>query len=134
MRIFPCQYSDNEFMIIKYDGRITACAYNDEMTNIHKHQMGRMDYTTPLLELYNSEKLLSFRTEQRAGRFNDICAHCGFAYTGFGFRGIVTFRDPKLDLPKVYYHRDYYNSFFSLVDKGRPDSYYLDGESPHAKD
>ncbi len=34
MRIFPCQYSDNEFMIIKYDGRITYCSYNDGMVNV----------------------------------------------------------------------------------------------------
>ncbi len=125
MRIFPCQYSDNAFMIIKYDGRITYCSYNDGMVNVVENRAGYLDMTTPLIELYNSEEMMSFREDQRKGIFTEVCKHCGFSYSGFGFKGVVTFRDPKLDLPKVYYHRDYYNQFFSLVEKGRPDDYYL---------
>lgn len=125
MRIFPCQYSDNNFMVIKYDGRLTTCAYNPEMTNDPAYALGRMDKTTPLLELYNSPAYQEFRYNQRRGVFPEPCKHCGFSYTGYGFTGMVRLRDHHLTQEPLYFHRDYYNSFFSKVHKEKPDSYYL---------
>ena len=127
MRIYPCQHPDNNFLCIKYDGAAVACPINPEMVNNPKWAMGQVDKTTPLLELYNSGWYLLFRENQRAGVFLEPCAHCGFAYTGYGLKGVVQFRDPSLGLDKVFYRRDHYNSFFSLVDRQKPDAYYLQG-------
>lgn len=127
MRIFPCQYSDPNFMVIKWDGRLAFCAYNDAMTNEPENSPGTVDLDTPLLDLYNNEVYRKFREDQGNGVFRDPCKHCGFAYTGFGFEGTVEFRDPKV-LPgqRIYYHRDYYNQFFSLTKDWKPKQYYLD--------
>ena len=128
MRIYPCQHPDNNFLCIKYDGLAVACPINTTMVNDPKWAMGQVDKTTPLLELYNSGEYRRFRKHQRNGTFCEPCSHCGFAYTGYGMAGSVKFRDPTLvDLGTVYYHRDHYNSFFSLVDKRKPNAYYLQG-------
>jgi len=124
MRIYPCQYSDNNFMVIKSDGRVAFCAYNDTMTNDPMYAVGMLDKTTPLLDFYNNEKYTAFRKAQRKGVFNEPCKSCGFAYTGHGIVGTVTFRRKDFTLGPVYYHQDYYNQFYSLKKKLKRDEYY----------
>lgn len=126
MRIYPCKYSDTMFMVIKYDGDIVPCSYNNAATNdrwFNKHAgWPNVRNDTPLLELYNSPEMTKFRENQRRGIFAGPCKACGFAYTGSGIRGKVTFRGSGLE---VSYHRDYYNQFFSLREEHqKPDSFY----------
>ena len=127
MRIYPCQYSDNNFMVIKSDGRLALCAYNDLMTNWDRKSVGKVDYDTPLLELYNNSAYTEFRRYQRKGIFRDICNRCGFPYTGIGMEGVVRFRDKKLISKDIYYHQDYYNQFFSLRKDWKNRDYYKRG-------
>jgi len=128
MRVFPCQYSDNNFMVIKSDGRVVLCAYNNRMTNDPELAMARIkDDGTPLLDIYNNAKFTEFREEQRKGHFTGPCATCGFAYTGQGFEGSIWFRDESLFPEPIYYHQDYYNEFFSLTRKWKPRAYYKQG-------
>ena len=127
MRIYPCQYSDNNFMVIKSDGRVALCAYNDEMTNWDRQAVGMLDKETPLLDIYNNSKYREFRKLQRVGIFRGPCKTCGFAYTGTGFEGVVHFRDDKLIQKDIYYHQDYYNQFFSLKEDWKHPRYYKRG-------
>ena len=124
MRVYPCQYSDNNFMVIKSDQRVAFCAYNDEMTNNPDYAVGVLDKTTPLLDFYNNEKYTKFREDQRNGIFHEPCKSCGFAYTGHGIVGVVHFRREGVDFGPVYYHQDYYNQFFSLKKKLKRNEYY----------
>lgn len=128
-RKYPCQYSDNNFMVIKVDGRLVRCAYNVEATNNEKYSFGVVDKETPLLELYNQPELKEFREKQRNGIFEGPCLKCGFPYTGQGFAGMITFRDQDLIQEDIYYHRDYYNQFFSLKKKLKKPEYYRQGYS-----
>lgn len=125
MRIYPCQYSDNMFMLVKADGRLAACAYGLEMTNNPDYGLGWLDKTTPLLDLYNSPAYQEFWDNQRKGVFTEPCSHCTFAFTGYGFSGTVRFRNPELMQDELYFHRDYYNSFFSKKHQEKPVDYYL---------
>jgi MoaA/NifB/PqqE/SkfB family radical SAM enzyme len=125
MRTYPCQYSDNNFMVIKPDRRVCFCAYNDEMTNNHDNKVGILDYKSNLLDFYNNEKFTEFRENQRKGIFHPVCQTCGFAYTGHGFEGVIYFR--KHPERKVFYHQDYYNQFFSFKQKWKPLEYYKQG-------
>ncbi len=127
MRIYPCQYSDNNFMVIKSDGRLALCAYNDEMTNWDRRAVGKLDKVTSLLDIYNNSHFRGFRELQRKGIFNGPCKSCGFAYTGTGFEGTVKFRDKKLLNKIIYYHQDYYNQFFSLRKDWKNSDYYKKG-------
>ena len=68
--------------------------------------------------------LTKFRELQRNGVFPEPCDACGFAYTGTGFRGTVRFRNPLLGTELIHYSRDYYNEFYSLVHKAKPDTHY----------
>ena len=128
MRVYPCQYSDNNFMVIKSDGRVVLCAYNDRMTNDPDLAVARIGINdVPLLDIYNNDKITQFREEQRKGWFSGPCKTCGFAYTGQGFEGVVSFRDSSLLSGPVYYHQDYYNEFFSLTKKWKDKKYYKQG-------
>jgi organic radical activating enzyme len=127
MRVYPCQYSDNNFMVIKPDRRVCFCAYNDEMTNNPKNAVGKLDYKTPILKFYNNEKFTQFRKDQNKGNFPAICKKCGFAYTGYGFRGVLQFRKPRYNKNPIYYHQDYYNQFFSYTRKWKANTYYKQG-------
>ena len=129
MRRHICQYADANFMVIHYDGRLSYCAYHEEMANNPEWSPGTVDLTTPLLEIYNNEEYSRFREDQHLHNWWEPCATCSFAYTGFGFGGKVKFRKWGAE---VYFHRDYYNSFFSLVDKQKPNAYYLDGGKTNA--
>lgn len=117
MRMFPCRYSDNQFIVIKWDGHIIPCAYHPEMNNTRDYSFGVLDKTTPLLEFYNNEGMTKFRKDQRQGIYLKPCSTCGFAYTGDGMDGVVDFVNPKLKLGKIYHKRDYYNFFYSLKHK-----------------
>lgn len=126
MRRYACKYSDPTFMVIKSDGRMTRCAYNCEATNDERFTMGRVDgefIDTPLLDIYNNEEMTTFRNAQRNGVFPGPCATCGFAYTGDGLVGKLRFRSANKDFYELYYHEDYYNRFFSLVDKKKGGSW-----------
>jgi radical SAM protein with 4Fe4S-binding SPASM domain len=122
MRTSPCQYSDNNFMVIRWDGTLVPCAYNDKVVNDKMLSYGTLGLYDNLLEVYNNEKITHFRDQQRAGIYPKPCDTCPFAYTGVGFQGQIEFRsDPGM---MYYYHKDYYNSFFSLKKHWKPNSYY----------
>jgi MoaA/NifB/PqqE/SkfB family radical SAM enzyme len=122
MRTSPCQYADHNFMVIRWDGKLVVCAYNDEAANKGKLSYGTVTRDNNLLELYNNEKIAGFRASQNDGFYPEPCDKCAFAYTGLGFQGQVEFRD---DPNTVYYfHQDYYNSFFSKKKEWKPNSYY----------
>lgn len=122
-----CQYSDNNFMVIKVDGRVVRCAYNTEATNNHQYTIETVNNNIPLLEIYNNKWFKNFRLDQAEGIFDGPCKTCGFAYTGHGFEGEVRLRDSSLLQNKIYYHRDYYNQFFSLKKKRKKNNYYENG-------
>jgi radical SAM protein with 4Fe4S-binding SPASM domain len=124
MRIFPCQYSENNFMVIKWNGDLVPCAYNDSATNKRPIILGDVRNDIGLLTLYNSEKYQKFRAQNRYPFFKPPCNTCGFAYTGTGLRGQIMFRDSNILSVPVYYQQDYYNEFFSLTKNWKPDSYY----------
>jgi MoaA/NifB/PqqE/SkfB family radical SAM enzyme len=127
MRVYPCQYSDNNFLVIKSDGYATLCAYNDRMTNDRQYAIGHVGYEDNLLDFYNNDAYTRFRKDQRKGIFHGPCKTCGFAYTGTGFNGELRFRDKSLTDQPIYYHQDYYNQFFSLKRKWKIDDYYQMG-------
>ena len=113
-RIYPCRYFDDMFLCVRWDGRVVACAYNEEMSNKDAAQLGHLDYTTSLVEFYNNERYRHLRLDQEAGKFHAPCDTCSFNYTGMGFDGAVKFRDPNLLKDEISYHSGYYNEFFSL--------------------
>lgn len=121
MRSAPCQYSDNNFMVIRWDGTLVLCAYHPEVSNGHKGSYGKLDLTTPLLEYYNNPIITKFRDDQRTGIYHEPCNKCGFAYAGYGYTGSIRFRGSET---KYYYHEDYYNKFFSARFRDKPDEYY----------
>jgi hypothetical protein len=125
MRSYPCQYFDNNFMVIKDDGRVVLCAYNIEATNNPKNAMGYIrDDGAPIMDVYNNVDFCKRRHEQNKGIFEEPCKSCGFPYNGYGLKGKVSFRDKELGLHDVYYSRDYYNQLFSLYERRKPDTYY----------
>jgi organic radical activating enzyme len=128
MRIYPCQYFDNNFMVIRQNGDLVICAYNHEAANLKKLSPGNVfdDRELSLVEYYNNEKYTQLREDQSHGIFHSPCDTCGFAYTGFGFSGEIFFRHGIVK-DKIYYHRDYYNQFFSLKKKWKDNSYYTNG-------
>ena len=124
MRIYPCQYSDSNFMVIKSDGRVVLCPYNDDATNNPDFAMGSVLNDTPLLDIFNNEKFMEYREDQQNGIFHPPCDTCSFAYTGTGYRGEVKFRNPALTQKKIYFSQDFYNSFYSYKEQAKPNSYY----------
>ena len=124
MRIYPCQYSDHKCMVIKSDLRLVPCAYNVDSTKGDIVNFGRYDGSTSILDAYNNPAYTAFREHQRRGVFEGPCELCTFAYTGSGFSGEVSFREGILAGKKLYHKRDYYNSFWSLVDKHKDPSFY----------
>lgn len=130
MRVYPCQYFDNNFMVIRSSGRVVMCAYNLEAVNNTKYSMGSVANTSSLLSVYNNPLFTMLREEQNHSRFGPPCDTCGFAYTGQGFQGIVQFRDETLGLhDPVFFHRDYYNQFFSLKQRFKDMDYYKRGHT-----
>ena len=130
MRRYPCQYYDNNFMVIRWDGRLVLCAYNDQVVNRGANPLGELDATTDLLEVYNGEAYEHYRRRQKVGIYDGPCAACGFAYTGMGMDGEVRFRR-ALD-KRIFYRRDYYNQFYSLKEKRKPVRYYAAGAKAEA--
>ena len=129
MRRYPCQYFDNNFMVIRWDGRLVACAYHDRVVNEGLLPLGRVDASTPLLELYNNNAYTTLRARHREWAFPEPCDTCGFAYTGRGMVGRVRIRGRNTK--PIYYHRDYYNSFYSYSQRFKHDEYY---QQPAAKE
>jgi hypothetical protein len=127
MRRYPCQYYDNNFMVIRHDGELVLCAYNDRVVNDGENPLFKLDKTTPLLEAYNSPEYEHYRRRQARGIYDGPCNNCGFAYTGQGMDGEVRFRSqPQV---KVYYRSDYYNQFYSLKDRRKTEKYYFQGST-----
>ena len=126
MRVYPCQFIDHAFMVIRWEGTLVPCDYNDRMVNQLEWKLGRVEVDdTPLLELYNSKPFDTLRANQIIGRFLGPCGSCAFAYTGLGFSGVINFRHEKWRERAIYYHQDYYNQFFSLVKKWKSPDYYV---------
>jgi MoaA/NifB/PqqE/SkfB family radical SAM enzyme len=123
MRTKPCQYFDNQFMEIRWNGELAICSYNNHVIDEHALSYGQYKIGDSLLELYNNEAITKLREDQHNGVFPWPCSVCSFAYTGYGFRGEVQFRDDKIKRP-IYYQQDYYNMFFSLKRKWKPAEYY----------
>jgi hypothetical protein len=124
LRIYPCQYSDDQFMLVRWDRTVPMCMYHPKVMNEGLLSAGMLDYTTPLLQFYNNSLYAQFREMQSVGYFPEPCKTCGISYTGAGIRGSIKFRNPALIQDKIYYRADHYNNFFSLQDKGKPDSVY----------
>jgi MoaA/NifB/PqqE/SkfB family radical SAM enzyme len=132
-RLYPCRYSDNMFMVITWDGDLVPCSYNHDAKNGRWFSKSPQLFPVwpnvrndlPLLHLYNSAPLAKFRSDQTQGIFHGPCRQCGFAYTGHGFKGKVEFRDPlKQGIGPLFTSNDYYNTFYSLHEKKKPDSFY----------
>lgn len=123
-RIFPCQYSDDQFMLIRWDQTARMCMYHPGVMNGGLLPIGRLDEKTPLLEFYNNPAYRSFREAQALGNFPEPCATCGISYTGSGIRGSVYFRSPTLEQREIFFRQDHYNTFYSLVEKRKPDGSY----------
>ena len=123
MRIYPCQYFDNNFMVIRWTGDLTICAYSDEAANNLALSYGKVTESNSLLGLYNNDAIKQLREDQNNKIFHKPCEACSFAYTGFGADGEIAFRsNPK----EVYHHRfDYYNNFFSQKEDHKSTSYYF---------
>ena len=128
MRMHPCQYYDNNFMVIRHDGELVLCAYNERVVNHGENPLFMLDSKRPLLDAYNDKRYQKYRRNQHRGVYDGPCANCGYAYTGHGFAGKVMFRNPGLIQEELFYHQDHYNAFFSLVDRRKPDNYYQRGE------
>jgi organic radical activating enzyme len=131
MRFAPCQYYDNNFMVIRANGDVVLCAYNYDAVNTDRFIMASAANDIPLLELYNNESFRTRRKDQDEGYFLPPCDSCGFAYNGNGFKGTLTSRGDWNAL--IYYHQDYYNQFFSLKQDWKNDRYYLPGVVYEAK-
>ena len=121
MRTSPCQYPDNNFMVIRADGTVVFCAYHLKMVNDKNFAVGKLDAKSSLLKFYNGPAYQLFRIHQHKGIYHKVCRTCGFAYTGLGFNGEVKFRGEG---KQVYFHQDYYNQFFSYKKKWKTDEYY----------
>lgn len=118
MRIYPCQYFDDMYMLIRADKEIINCMYRYEVAIENQFAIGKLDEKEDLIEVYNRSKLVKLREDQKKGIFHGACKTCGSAYTGRGFRGQLEFNNPKLkDIGILFCSQDYYNRTFSLVNK-----------------
>lgn len=124
MRMYPCQYSDNVFMLVRWDRKAVVCMYHPRVMNEGLLPIGHLDYDTPIVEFYNNPAYTAFREAQARGEFPVPCKTCGISYTGTGSKGIIHFRNKELIQAPIHYRFDHYNSFFSLEDNSRPDSWY----------
>ena len=124
IRTKPCQYPDNNFMVIRWDGSVVFCAYNLTMTNNPDYAVGKLDSKESLLSFYNNKKFDNFRRLQNMGVYHPPCNKCGFAYTGIGYEGKIKFRNWN---KTIYHSKDYYNGFYSLKKKRKNKSYYSPG-------
>ena len=119
VRKHPCIYPDAQFMVIRSDGQMVPCAYNNRVVNGNYFRWPNVfdDREKPIIEYYNDPMIKKWRDDQNNRVYNGPCETCGFAYNGQGFEGEIAFRDPGLRevLPgPIYWHNDYYNQFYSL--------------------
>jgi hypothetical protein len=124
MRLYPCQYSDDQFMLIRWDKTAVVCMYNPKVMNHGMLPIGKLDTETPLLDFYNNSAYSSFREAQKKRAFPEPCKTCGIAYTGSGRKGVMRFRNPSLFQQDIFFRGDHYNEFYSLEEKAKPDSTY----------
>ena len=122
MRQYYCKYIDN-FMVIRLNGDLVPCCYHGGAINDRMIPLGNVfESKAPLSELYNSPAYLHLRNAHEKREYPAPCDTCGFAYTGSGFRGEITFRDGG---KKYYMHQDFYNTFISKSPPKKPDSEYI---------
>jgi organic radical activating enzyme len=124
MRLFPCQYPDESFFLVRWDGTPTLCMYQQDMMNKQVRPMRKIEAGESIIEYFNTGVYKQFHDEQEQGIFRAPCNTCSVAYTGTGWKGTVQFRDPKLLQQPIYYRADFYNQFFSLTDNPRSDTWY----------
>lgn len=137
MRLFPCQYPDDTFLLIRWNEQPTLCMYNPHMMNEQVRLMPPLRPDQGIVDYFNTGVYKDFHEEQARGEFRSPCDTCGIAYTGTGWKGQIHFRDPALLKQTIFYREDFYNRFFSLVDKPRPNSWYgytKLGDAPRGRD
>lgn len=121
MRQYYCKYIDN-FMIIRMNGDLVPCCYHGGAVNDHLLPLGNvLEDSLPLSHYFNSKEYIQLREAHETAKYPSPCDKCGFAYTGSGFRGEITFRSGGF---RCHFHQDFYNSFFSLTPPSKPDSEY----------
>jgi radical SAM protein with 4Fe4S-binding SPASM domain len=126
MRRYPCQYMDNNFMVIRWDGSLVPCTYNDQVINKAELQYGTVKIGSSLIDAYNNETITTIRKMQQEGNYPGPCHLCNIAYTGSGIHGEVEFRnDPGT---RYFFQQDYYNRIYSRSKKWKPNSYYQGGK------
>jgi hypothetical protein len=126
MRTYPCQYIDNNFMFVRWDGKLVPCTYNERVLNGGLLGYGNIAIGDSLLDAYNNPIIEKLRQDQNNGIYPSPCDLCPIAYTGSGEHGTVEFRS---DPGNTYYLvQDYYNTIYSKVQKWKPNSYYRGGK------
>lgn len=119
LRHYPCEAFYNKGVLaIRYTGDIIRCAYNEDAINDPTTYVGNIREYKTISEAYNSEAHNQLRKQDELQTFSHPCDKCSIAYCGGGFHGIVTFRDKikTKDFPRIYYHNDSFQSFYSLKD------------------
>lgn len=116
LRKYPCRYSDDMLIEIRWDGTIVPCSYNLKATEELPIDLGKVQDYPDVLSAYNSSKFKAFRKANYVGKYPYPCNTCGFAYTGDGFEGKVKFRKNERNHydQDIYYSEDYYNRMWSL--------------------
>jgi radical SAM protein with 4Fe4S-binding SPASM domain len=122
MRQFYCRYLDN-FMVIRMNGDLVPCCYHSGAINDRLLPLGNVfDSDKPLSGIYNSDSYERLREGHRTRDYPEPCDKCGFAYTGSGYRGEITFRDGG---GKYFMHQDFYNTFYSKSPPKKSDEEYI---------
>lgn len=122
MRTEPCQFPGGGFMVVRWDGSLVICTYNDRAVNGLELSYGKLNKTDDLIDVYNNALITDLREKQNRGEYPGPCELCSHAYTGVGSKGIVEFRD--MPGQKLFYHRDYGNIFYSLKDRSKTNEWY----------
>lgn len=117
MRIYPCRHFDDMAMYVRWDGTLIPCSFNTKVVNEHAYDLGILDKTSSLVDVYNNDKYKELRRRHYNRDFPEVCQKCAIAYTGEGLIGEVYFRNASLPRKKIYYHEDYSNTFYSYKKK-----------------
>lgn len=113
MRHYKCWYMDDFYMLIRNDGKVVPCMYNQKVVDGY-FDLGNFLETPNLLKLYNSDMFNWLRWKQKIGDFPGPCITCSNPYNGYGFDGTLRFQNKEYKGIEMSYHQDYYNQFFSL--------------------
>jgi len=117
LRIYPCQYFDSMYMLIRVDGELIPCMYNYDVAIKNYFEIGKLNDKISLVDAYNNITLQKLREDQANGVFHGPCKTCNSAYTGYGFRGELTLNRDTYKVGKLYHGKDYYNEMYSRIDK-----------------